>query len=143
MIWGKISIPEKALIIITFTTAGLFFGDLFRNFVPKEIVAKILGEKSGLLGIAVGAGLGLPVVGGPAVYLPILTALYASGADIGPIMAFMYSKTCIGLGEFPLRLAYWSEIGAQKIAYLRVLIGLPMPFIAAYLAKLAEKILHW
>ena len=114
--------------------AGIALGSVIQVVVPKEVIAKTLGKESGLLGILLATGLGAVVPGGPYVVYPVFAFLYAAGADISPIIAFIVAWSTIALGRVPFELAFFN----LKIVATRILVSIPFPIIAGYLTKVVS-----
>ncbi|MFQ5710926.1 MAG: permease [Candidatus Geothermarchaeales archaeon] len=117
--------------ILILILAGIALGSVIQAVVPKEIIAKTLGAKSGLPGILLATGIGAVMPGGPYVLYPILASLYAAGADISPIVAFIIAWSTIAFGRVPIELAFFD----LKIVATRIIVGIPLPIIAGYLTK--------
>jgi uncharacterized membrane protein YraQ (UPF0718 family) len=117
--------------------AGTALGSVIQAVVPREVIARTLGKGSGLLGILLATGLGGLLPGGPYVVYPVLASLYAAGADIGPIIAFIVAWSTIALGRVPFELAFFNP----KIVATRILVGIPLPIIAGYLTKMVSSLI--
>ncbi|RLD99928.1 MAG: permease [Candidatus Aminicenantes bacterium] len=100
-------LPVVFIIIILI---GLLLG-----FVPKELIARIIGEQAGfggLLGVALlGAVLHIPSL----ISYPLAGSLLQSGASVTAVAAFITTLTMIGLVTIPLEI---KELG-KKMAFLR------------------------
>ena len=114
--------------------SGIFLGSLIGAFLPRGLVAGLLGKESGFYGILLGTLFGAVMPGGPYVLFPILAALYSSGAAVPPMVAMILAWSCIALTRIPMELGYLSIVEGQKIIWLRVLVGIPLPLIAGLLA---------
>jgi uncharacterized membrane protein YraQ (UPF0718 family) len=168
LIWGRLSLVEKGMIIftvivyvlfaayspstrektanslVTGTTSlirisllllsGVFLGSLVGTMIPREIIARMLGQESGFRGILFGTLFGAVMPGGPYVLFPVLASLFASGAAIPPMVAMVFAWQTIALSRIPTDLAYLSEVGGQRIIWLRVLLGIPVPLIMGVVA---------
>ena len=117
--------------------AGIALGSVIQVVVPKEVIGRTLGKESGLLGILLATGLGGLMPGGPYVVYPVLASLYAAGADISPIIAFIVAWSTIALGRVPFELAFFNP----KIVATRILVGIPFPIIAGYLTKVVSSLI--
>lgn len=129
---GTRSLIRISLLLLS----GLFLGSLVGTFLPREFIARVLGKESGFFGILLGTLFGAVMPGGPYVLFPILAALYSSGAGIPPMVAMIFSWSCIALTRVPTELGYLSVVDGQRIIWLRVLLGIPLPLIAGILASL-------
>ena len=99
--------------------SGIFLGSLVGTFLPRDIVARVLGKESGFKGVLLGTGFGTIMPGGPYVLFPVLAALYSSGAGVPPMVVMIFAWSCIALTRIPLELGYLSVVDAQKIVWLR------------------------
>lgn len=120
--------------------SGIFLGSLVGTFLPRDAVASVLGKESSFKGILLGTLLGAAMPGGPYVLFPVLAALYSSGAGISPMVAMIFSWSCIALARIPTELRYPSVVEGQKLIWLRVLIGIPLPLVAGILAGVIASI---
>ncbi|MFC1817039.1 hypothetical protein ACFL0M_14135 [Thermodesulfobacteriota bacterium] len=68
---------------------GLTLGGLMQVLVSHELIAKWVGPTSGLKGILIGSYMGIFMMGGPFVRLPIIASIYRGGAGIGPVIALL------------------------------------------------------
>lgn len=127
---GAVSLVRIFLLLLS----GVFLGSLVGIFLPRDVIARVLGKESGFIGIVLGTAFGAVIPGGPYVLFPVLAALYSSGAGIPPMVAMIFAWSCIALTRIPLELGYLSVVNGQKLVWLRVLIGVPLPFIAGLLA---------
>jgi uncharacterized membrane protein YraQ (UPF0718 family) len=118
--------------IIVIIVAGTALGGIIHVAVPKDLIARAIGEESGLRGILLATFLGGLMPGGPYVVYPVLASLYVAGADLPPIISFIFAWSTIALGRTPFELAFFSH----RIILLRILVGIPLPILAGYLARL-------
>ena len=68
---------------------GFTLGGLMQVLVSHELIAKWVGPTSGLKGILIGSYVGILMMGGPFVRLPIIASIYRGGAGIGPVIALL------------------------------------------------------
>lgn len=135
--------PERALdalvsaltlfvAIAPMIVAGLFLGGLVQAMTRPEQVAPWLGARSGLHGLALATALGAITPGGPFAAFPIVVALFAAGADIGAVVAFVTGWALLALH----RVVIWELplVGADFVG-LRLLVSLPLPILAGLLAR--------
>ena len=168
MIWGKLSLVEKGMILFTLVVyvlfavyspstrektvksivdgrdslvrisllllSGVFLGSLVGTFLPREVIARFLGVESGFGGILLGALFGAVMPGGPYVLFPILATLYSSGAAIPPLISMIFAWQNIAVSRLPTELAFLSGVEGEKIIWLRLLLGIPVPLIMGLLA---------
>jgi uncharacterized membrane protein YraQ (UPF0718 family) len=107
---AKTFIRILPVVFIIIILIGLLLG-----FVPKELIARIIGEQAGwdgLLGVALlGAVLHIPSL----ISYPLAGSLLQSGASVTAVAAFITTLTMIGMVTFPLEI---KELG-KKMAFLR------------------------
>lgn len=123
---------ETFINVLLLILAGVLLGFIIQIVVPKDLIARVLGEESGLLGILISTGLGGLMPGGPYVVYPVPSSLYAAGADLPPIISFIFAWSAIAMGRIPFELAFFNT----RIVTLRILVGIPLPIIAGILARL-------
>jgi uncharacterized membrane protein YraQ (UPF0718 family) len=133
IVLGTTSLIRISLLLLS----GVFLGSLVGTFLPRDIIARFLGQESGINGILLGALFGAGMPGGPYVLFPIVAALYASGATIPPMIAMIFAWQNIALTRIPSELAFLSGVEGQRIIWLRVLLGLPVPIVMGLLAGIA------
>jgi len=68
---------------------GFFLGGLVHVLVSRELIARWLGPTSGIRGIFIASYVGMLMMGGPFVRLPIIASIYRRGAGIGPVIALL------------------------------------------------------
>ncbi|MFQ6054312.1 MAG: hypothetical protein ACE5OO_08815 [Candidatus Bathyarchaeia archaeon] len=129
VVMGANSLIRISLLLLS----GVFLGSLVGALLPRGLVAGLLGRESGLRGILLGILFGAVMPGGPYVLFPILAALHSSGAAMPPMVAMIFAWSCIALTRIPMELGYLSVVEGQKIIWLRVLVGIPLPLIAGLL----------
>jgi uncharacterized membrane protein YraQ (UPF0718 family) len=76
--------------------AGCLIGVLSTLLIPREMVVRLVGAESGLLGLVVATFAGVIMPGGPVTVYPVAGAFLAVGADIGAALAFVTSWTLLG-----------------------------------------------
>ncbi|MBI4279424.1 MAG: permease, partial [Armatimonadetes bacterium] len=100
--------------------------------VPKEVIARWLGDAAGFRGIVAGAAVGALSPGGPFLNFPILAGFYQAGAGVGPIAAFITSWSIFGLH----RILLWElPLLGPRLTFARLLISVPMPFLVGVAAR--------
>ena len=101
---------------------------LFQEFIPPEIVARLLGESSGLFSLVISTFAGAISIGPPLAAYPLAETLLKSGAWPPAIAAFIFSWISIGVITLPFEAATFGT----RFALLRNGIS----FIAAMLCGL-------
>lgn len=128
-------LAKDALLLVTIlpkVAAGVLVAAFLRLLLPKEMVARWIGERSGLKGLVLATIAGATIPGGPMTIFPIATALYTSGADRGATIAFITSWLTLGIN----RAIVWelSFFGAEFVV-LRMLVSLPVPILVGLAAR--------
>ena len=85
------------LLIFAFIVAGLV-----QTLIPKEMIARWVGDESGLRGILFGTLAGAFTPGGPYVSLPLAAGLLKAGAGIGTMVAFVTAWALLSVARLPL-----------------------------------------
>lgn len=114
------------LLFFAFIVAGMV-----QVLIPTEIIAKWVGEKSGIRGILIGTVAGSLAPGGPYVNLPIVAALLRSGAGIGTMVAFLTGWSLWAIARLPM------EVGilGWKFTLIRLASTFFFPPIAGLIAN--------
>ena len=119
-------------LILGFALAGMV-----QVLIPNELVARWLGEGSGLRGIFLGTVAGVLAPGGPYLNIPLVASLMRSGAGAAPLAAFLTAW-----GIIPLhRLLVWEVpmLSGQFVA-ARFIASLVLPVAAGLLTSAVMRI---
>lgn len=112
--------------------AGCLIAVFITVLMPREMVARWVGEESGFPGLAIAAAVGAILPGGPITIFPVAGAFLAMGADGGAVIAFLVSWNLIG----STRALVWElPFFGPHFVIWRVLLALPLPLIAGILAR--------
>ena len=112
--------------------AAFLMAGLVEVLVPKDLITKWIGKKSGLRGILIATLAGVLTPGGPIISFPLIAALYKLGADMGPLVAYLTAWELLGIQ----RVIVWEiPFMGVKFASLRFVISLSFPIIAGLIAK--------
>jgi len=124
MTWDM-TIEIIPLLAFAFIVAGMV-----QVLVPQELIAKWVGEESGVRGIFIGTLAGAVTPGGPFVSLPVAAGLFRSGAGIGTMVAFLMGWSIWAVARMPL------EVGIMgwKFTAIRFVSSFFLPPIAGYVA---------
>lgn len=124
---GEMTVGILPLLLFAFITAGMI-----QVLLGQEVVARWVGQESGLRGILIGTVAGGLTPGGPYVSLPIAAGLVKSGAGIGTMIAFITSWSLWAVGRLPM------EVGIMgwKFTLVRLICTFFFPPIAGWLAQL-------
>ena len=112
--------------------AALLIAGFFLALVPREFVARWIGEEAGFRGILMATLAGIATPGGPLMAWPIVVVLFKAGAGKGPIVAYITAWSMLGLQrtivwELPL-------MGMEFVA-IKTLSGILMPLLAGLIAS--------
>ncbi len=88
---------------------------LLMGLVPKEYISKLIGEKSGILGILITAVTGSILHIPSIIAFPLAGGLVERGASVTSVAVFITTLTMIGVVTLPLEI---KELG-KKMAFLR------------------------
>jgi uncharacterized membrane protein YraQ (UPF0718 family) len=128
---GALVVLDDLLLIVPQIVLGVSVGALFSVLLPKAVVARHLGEQSGLRGLVIAEILGALMPGGPVTSFPLVIALARSGAGLGPLMSFLVAWEAIGLH----RMMVWElPFMGSDFALLRFLCSFPLPILSGLLA---------
>jgi uncharacterized membrane protein YraQ (UPF0718 family) len=108
------------------------------RLLPREVVARVVGGESGLLGLFIAMMMGAALPGGPLTIYPVAGAFLLLGADVGTAIAFITAWNLLGYN----RALIWELpfFGLEYVGW-RILIALPLPIIAGLLARMAARII--
>ncbi len=121
---GRLFLETFPRLIFAFAIAGMI-----QVLVPSELVSKWIGRGSGFKGLLIGSLAGSMTPGGPMTQFPVVASFYHSGADIGPLIAYI---TAWALVSIP-RLFIWEIplLGAE-ISLVRFFISLILPPVVGF-----------
>jgi len=104
---------------------------LFHVWVPRETIIKLMGEKSGLIGISLALALGSFAAGPLYAAFPVAGALLNKGSKFSNVLLFVgaWSTT-----KIPMLLFEGSSMGWQFML-TRLIINIPGIFLIAYLVE--------
>jgi uncharacterized membrane protein YraQ (UPF0718 family) len=111
--------------------AALMVSSFLQLLIPRQLVAKWIGEGSGAKGVAIATAIGALTPGGPMTSFPMVTALHESGTGRAPLIAYLVSWSNLGFQ----RLLIWElPLLGPSFLILRYIACLPLPFLAAWIA---------
>ena len=112
--------------------AGCMIAAFVTRLLPREVVARVVGAESGVLGLIIAMVMGAALPGGPLTIYPVAGAFLVLGADAGTAIAFITAWNLLGYN----RALIWEVpfFGTEFVGW-RVLIALPLPIIAGLLAR--------
>jgi uncharacterized membrane protein YraQ (UPF0718 family) len=113
--------------------AALLVAGFIQVLLPRDKVARWIGERSGLRGIALASFAGMLTPGGPMTSFPLVTALHAAGTGRSALVAYLTSWSTLGLQRI---LAWELPLMGVEFATLRFLASLPLPLVAGLISRL-------
>lgn len=118
--------------------AGCLIAAFVTRLLPREVVARVVGAESGILGLIIAMAMGAALPGGPLTIYPVAGAFLMLGADVGTAVAFITAWNLLGYN----RALIWELpfFGAHFVGW-RILIALPLPLIGGLLARMAARAL--
>lgn len=110
---------------------GFFVAAALPILIPRDQLLRWVGQESGLRGLVVAATAGALIPGGPMMAFPLAAGLLAAGARLAVVVSFVTAWSLYGLN----RTLIW-EMSFLHIdfVFLRVLLCLPFPILAGWLA---------
>ncbi len=123
---------ELLIIVLPKASGAFLMSGFVQVLVPREVVTKWIGAGSGFKGIVIAATAGIFTPGGPMISFPLLAALYAMGANISSLIAYLISWELLGLQ----RILIWElPLMGTRFTLLRFFLSLPLPLLAGVLAQ--------
>jgi uncharacterized membrane protein YraQ (UPF0718 family) len=118
--------------------AGCLIAAFVTRLLPREVVARVVGGESGLLGLLVAMTMGAVLPGGPLTIYPLAAAFLVLGADVGTAVAFITAWNLLGYN----RALIWELpfFGPEFVGW-RILIALPLPILGGLLARMAARLI--
>lgn len=104
--------------------------------VPRDVIGQWLGPDSGLTGLAIAVIGGALTPGGPVVGFSIGAAALKGGAGAPQVIAYTTAWALYALQRI---LVYEVPMMPPRVVWLRAIVSLPLPFLAAAAAMLAGK----
>jgi uncharacterized membrane protein YraQ (UPF0718 family) len=116
--------------------AGCLIAAFVTRLLPREVVARVVGTESGLLGIFIAMIMGAVLPGGPLTIYPVAGAFLLLGADVGTAIAFITAWNLLGYN----RALIWEMpfFGPEFVGW-RIVVALPLPILAGLLARAASR----
>ena len=112
---------------------GVIGSGFIAEALPNEWIAPWLGPESGFLGVIIATLGGALTPGGPVVGFSLGAAALKSGAGAPQVIAYSTAWALYAIH----RLVIWEvPMMPARVVWLRALVSLPLPFLAAALAML-------
>jgi len=98
---------DLLLFILPRVGAAMIIAAFLQVMLPRQLVARLIGDKAGPRSVFIATLGGALTPGGPLTSFPIIVALHASGANKGALVAYLLSWAMLGVQrifvwEFPL-----------------------------------------
>jgi uncharacterized membrane protein YraQ (UPF0718 family) len=117
--------------------AALLIAAFVQVLLPPSFFARIMGEESGVKGMAVATAAGTVTPGGPMTSFPLVTVLRDGGTGIGPLVTYITAWTTMGLQ----RVFMWEvPLMGVEFAVIRFISSMPLGFIAGFIAKCMPRV---
>ena len=124
-LWLLTAIAPKVL-------AGVLLAGLLTVLLPREKVARWMGARSGVKGLALAGLAGALLPGGPMMTFPLAVALGAAGADIGTATAFISGWALLSVNR---TLVWEMSFFDSDFVLLRYGLCLLLPLLLGWLAR--------
>jgi len=112
--------------------AAFLLAGFVEVLMPRDLIRKWIGDKSGLKGVLVASLAGALTPGGPIASFPLIAALYKLGADFGPLVAYLTAWELIAVQ----RMVVWEiPFMGTRFVLFRVSVSLVLPILAGMIAK--------
>jgi uncharacterized membrane protein YraQ (UPF0718 family) len=82
--------------VIVYIFVGVGIGALIHNWIPEELIQKILGSNNPF-SVLIATAVGIPMYADIFGTIPIAEALFAKGVGVGTILSFMMGVTALSL----------------------------------------------
>ena len=123
---------DLLLVVAPRVFAALLLAGFIQVLISRDIVARWIGERSGLLGIVIATAAGALTPGGPLTAFPIAVALLASGAARGTLVAYITAWAMLGVQ----RMLVWEiPFMGTDFALLRITCVAALPVLAGVVAQ--------
>lgn len=118
--------------------AGTLISAFVTRLLPREVVARLVGEESGLTGLFIAMVMGAVLPGGPLTIFPVAGAFLVLGADVGTAITFITAWNLLGYN----RALIWElPFFGPDFVFWRIVVSLPLPIIGGLLARSAARVL--
>jgi uncharacterized membrane protein YraQ (UPF0718 family) len=112
--------------------AALLIAASIQVLLPREKVARWLGDQAGLRGILIATGAGMVTPGGPMTSFPVVNALHEAGTGRRALVAYLTSWSTQGFQ----RILMWElPLMGFEFASFRFLVSLPLPIVAGLISR--------
>ena len=95
-IYAKKQVAETFKKVVPYILLGVAIGAVIHNWIPEHVIESILGNNNPF-GVILATVIGLPMYADIFGSIPIAEALFAKGAMLGTVLAFMMGVTTLSL----------------------------------------------
>lgn len=117
---------------------GFALAGLITVVVPQELIARWIGEGSGLQGVLIATFAGLLTPGGPFLQFPLVASLARGGAGVGPLAAYLTAWSLLGLNR---ALVWEIPLLGGSFAVARYAVSIAAPILVGVLMPVVYRIL--
>ena len=96
LIYAKEQVAETFKKVVPYILLGVAIGAVIHNWIPEHMIESILGNNNPF-GVILATVIGLPMYADIFGSIPIAEALFAKGAMLGTVLAFMMGVTTLSL----------------------------------------------
>lgn len=123
---------ELMLQVAPIILAAVLMSGYVQTLIPRHAIERWLGRRSGARGLVLATAAGALTPGGPFAAFPLVVALLRTGAAFEVCVAYLTAWSVLGLN----RALVWEVpfFGLDFVA-LKMLVSLPLPFLAALLVR--------
>jgi uncharacterized membrane protein YraQ (UPF0718 family) len=112
--------------------AALLIAAAIQVLLPRDKVARWLGDQAGVKGMLIAMGAGMVTPGGPMTSFPVVNALHQAGTGRGALVAYLTSWSTQGFQ----RILMWElPMMGLEFAAFRFLVSLPLPLVAGMISR--------
>ena len=123
---------ELVALIVPRLGAALLIAAAIQVLLPRDKVARWLGDEAGLKGMVLATGAGMVTPGGPMTSFPVVNALHEAGTGRRALVAYLTSWSTQGFQ----RILMWElPLMGFEFATFRFLVSLPLPIIAGVISR--------
>ena len=119
---------------------GFLLGGLIQVLIPRALISRWLGPKSGLKGILIASYASIFMSGSPYMWLPVVASVYRSGASVGPVMALITARAILSIQM----LVVWQIpfLGAE-LPLARYMVCLFIPPVVGLAGDIMFRVMGW
>ena len=123
---------ELVGLIVPRLGAALLIAASIQVLLPRDKVARWLGDQAGLKGIVLATGAGMVTPGGPMTSFPVVNALHEAGTGRRALVAYLTSWSTQGFQ----RILMWElPMMGFEFAAFRFLVSSPLPIVAGLISR--------